>query len=393
MTIFLGILLTFLVFWVVVFVHELWHFLFARLFWVKVEEFGLGIPPRATKLFKDKKWTIYTLNWIPLGWFVNLKWEKFDNNITEDSDTLFSKSYFKQSIIILAGVSMNFLTAIIILAWLFYYWVEPLAINSKIKTNTTTMLIPTLDEAVRWWLLKVDWLLLEPVKWSIAEKNWIIKWDILYSINWKEINTPEEMINIIKYSDSKLFFDIKRDAWFLKIEITPIDWKIGSYVWYNILDADKNFQYKFWILDSIKYSFIEVKNQTLLTFELLWSLFKKITFPNTSYERKEAVESVWWPIALGNLFVDLVKNNVWVKVILVIWILLSINIAAFNLLPIPALDWWRFFIILVNSVIIFIFGKKALDDKVESLVHFVWFVILIILMLLIAFKDIFNIFF
>lgn len=55
MSIFLGILLTFIVLFIVVMVHEFGHFITARLTGMKVEEFGIGIPPRATKIFIDKK--------------------------------------------------------------------------------------------------------------------------------------------------------------------------------------------------------------------------------------------------------------------------------------------------------------------------------------------------
>lgn len=73
MTLFLGILLALLVFFIVVFLHELGHFLVARWSGVKVLEFGIGIPPRLKKLFRDKKGTEWTLNWLPIGGFVRLK--------------------------------------------------------------------------------------------------------------------------------------------------------------------------------------------------------------------------------------------------------------------------------------------------------------------------------
>ena len=50
----------------IIFVHELGHFLAARFFNIRVEEFGIGFPPRAVKLF-ERNGTIYSLNWIPLG--------------------------------------------------------------------------------------------------------------------------------------------------------------------------------------------------------------------------------------------------------------------------------------------------------------------------------------
>lgn len=73
MTIVLGILLALFVFMFIVTIHELGHFLFAKMFGVKVYEFGLGIPPKMMKVFSDKSGTIYTLNWLPLGGFVRLK--------------------------------------------------------------------------------------------------------------------------------------------------------------------------------------------------------------------------------------------------------------------------------------------------------------------------------
>ncbi len=73
MTIIVGIFLTVFVFFCVVFIHELGHFLVARLCGVKVHEFGLGLPPRMLRFFRDKKGTDWTLNWLPLGGFVRLK--------------------------------------------------------------------------------------------------------------------------------------------------------------------------------------------------------------------------------------------------------------------------------------------------------------------------------
>ncbi len=73
MVIFIGICLTLLVFSVIVFFHELGHFLAARRAGIRVEEFGLGIPPRAKTLGTDAYGTEYTLNWLPIGGFVRLK--------------------------------------------------------------------------------------------------------------------------------------------------------------------------------------------------------------------------------------------------------------------------------------------------------------------------------
>lgn len=72
MSLFLGILLTIVVLLIVVMIHELGHFVTARLTGMRVEEFGIGIPPRARSLWTDKKGTEYTLNWLPIGGFVRI---------------------------------------------------------------------------------------------------------------------------------------------------------------------------------------------------------------------------------------------------------------------------------------------------------------------------------
>ncbi len=94
------IIVSILIFSIIVLIHELWHFSTARFFKVKVEEFGLGIPPRAKKLWKDKKGTLYSLNWLPLWGFVKLTWETPDNLIKSEKYNLLNKPYWQQSIII-----------------------------------------------------------------------------------------------------------------------------------------------------------------------------------------------------------------------------------------------------------------------------------------------------
>mgnify|MGYP001942974732 FL=1 len=82
----IGIFVAIFIFSVIVIIHELWHFWAARFFWVKVEEFGLWIPPKARELFTDKKWTKYTLNWLPLWGFVKLTWEAPNTFYVYDSE-------------------------------------------------------------------------------------------------------------------------------------------------------------------------------------------------------------------------------------------------------------------------------------------------------------------
>ena len=117
-----GILITIALFIVVlgslVLVHELGHFLTARLARVRVLEFGVGFPPRA-KVLRSRGETLYTLNWLPIGGFVKLEGE--DGDDSGDPRSFVRASLPVKLIILAAGVAMNLLVAFLIftvIAWL-----------------------------------------------------------------------------------------------------------------------------------------------------------------------------------------------------------------------------------------------------------------------------------
>jgi len=112
------ILLFFLILGSLVLVHELGHFVTARLAGVRVLEFGIGFPPRA-KILRSKGETLYTLNWLPIGGFVKLEGEDGDDG---DDPRSFVRARLPTKLIILvAGVAMNLFVAFFIftmIAWL-----------------------------------------------------------------------------------------------------------------------------------------------------------------------------------------------------------------------------------------------------------------------------------
>jgi len=94
-----------------VLVHEVGHFVTARLFRVRVLEFGVGFPPRA-RVLRDKGETIYTLNWLPIGGFVKLEGE--DGDEADDPRSFAAQPLWKKLVILLAGVVMNLVLAFVI---------------------------------------------------------------------------------------------------------------------------------------------------------------------------------------------------------------------------------------------------------------------------------------
>ncbi len=380
------IIVSILLFSVIVIIHELWHFGASRIFWVKVDEFWLWIPPRAKKIFTDKKWTLYSLNWLPLWGFVRLRWENSSLlKDKKDEGALINKPIWQQIIIILAGVFMNFWLAWIIFSVLFIIWIKPIWINTKIETELNVKLIPTYEQAIESGLLKKElWIILYPVEWSIAEEAWLKEWDILYKINWVDINTQENLIKVIqKNAWKEMIFSINKEK---EIKMIPSEeWKIWSYLSENI-KLNKDFKYEYWILNWVKNWFLETYNQSLLTLKWLSMLAWNIFNPETPEEREEAIQQVSWPIWI----VDFISSSIseWIIFILIIWAIISINLAIFNLLPIPALDWWRFIFIIINWITNKLFWKKTINENIEWLIHILFFIFLIALSLIIAYNDV-----
>jgi len=433
--VFFWIIVAIIIFSIVVLIHELGHFSAARKFWVKVEEFWLWIPPRAKTLFTDKYWTKYTLNWLPLWGFVKLTWEqpntfliydenkkllnneeiekKIKNNkeiyyqnwekikekekneilnkIKENKApyNLMNKPAWQQAIIILAWVFMNFLLASIIFSTLFFIWIKPLWINTQIPTNLELKLIPTYSQAINNGLLiKKAGVLLNPIENSIAQKSGLKENDILLKINNTSINSPQKAIEIIKNNPWKtLTFTIKRDNKVINLNIIPDKKtsKIWAYIGDNI-ELNKDFKYKYWLLNSIKYWILETYNQSLLTLKWIGILIKKIINPQKPEERQEALNQMSWPIWI----VDFISNSLsnWFIFLLVITAIISINLWVFNLLPIPALDGWRFIFIVINWLLIKVFWRKIISTNTENIIHVIFFIILIALSLLIWYNDI-----
>ncbi len=96
-------------------VHEMGHFLAAKMFGIKVEEFGIGYPPRAWRIGKIGE-TVYTLNWLPFGGFVKIYGESLGEEVpvAERRRALVSQSAWKQAIVFVAGVAFNMLFAFVL---------------------------------------------------------------------------------------------------------------------------------------------------------------------------------------------------------------------------------------------------------------------------------------
>lgn len=131
-----------------VLLHELGHFITAKKNGVKVLEFGIGIPPRVCKLRKDKSGTQYTLNLIPLGGFVRLKGEDPKDEADFNAKDSFIKAKLgKKTIILIAGVCMNIITARVLFTAIFTMGTQPISVlpENALSSTQNSYLMPTVD--------------------------------------------------------------------------------------------------------------------------------------------------------------------------------------------------------------------------------------------------------
>ena len=398
MAIFIGIILALCVFFLVVFLHELWHFLVARWSGVKVHEFGIGIPPKLIRIFRDKKGTDWTLNWIPLGGFVRLKGEHFSDPESREKDAFPRATWWQQVAILLAGVTMNFLLAGFLFGVLFYHGTEPLTVHIRelapnallSRVGQGTQLIPifdTLEQAeTSSVLVRAPWVALDPLPNSLAAQAGIQRGDILLSMNGTALSTPEDIGTILAVSQWPINLEILRWAEKIQISLTPLEGKIGAYIAPNITLS----RYQYGALDSLAHGMIEVHRQIGFSLRTFGAIISTSFSRESSAEQKqEAVAGVGGPVAIGRVFVGLADYGIQIRSLIILTAMISLSLWVFNLLPFPALDGGRCLIVLVNQAIHMVNPRFKISPQIEQIIHSLWFMLLILASILITWKDIF----
>jgi len=338
-----------------VFVHELGHFVAARKNGVKVEEFGFGFPPR---MFGVKRGdTIYSLNWIPLGGFVKIKGEAGENR--EDADSFAHKKIWQRALILASGVLMNFVLAAVLLSFGFMIGL-PQAIDgengyARIR-DAKIQIIQVLDGT--------------PAKEAKIETG-----DTLLSIDGVKI---EEISQMQDYVAGKIGVPVKmifdRSGGEIEKEVTPVflpetgRGSIGvgllksgivSYPWYLSL----------WKGAEATASF--TGNVIIAFYELIKNLI---------VAQKVSVD-LSGPVGIAVLTGQVARMGF--IYLLQFTAMLSINLAVINFLPFPALDGGRIIFLIIEKI-----RRRPVSQKIENLVHNIGFAMLMVLILLVTYRDV-----
>ncbi|MEK7495151.1 MAG: M50 family metallopeptidase [Patescibacteria group bacterium] len=348
---------------ILVLVHELGHFLMAKKMGVKVEEFGIGLPP---KLFGIKKGeTLYTVNLLPIGGFVKLFGEEYDDLDRKDKSrlvptnknrTFVNKKPWQKTLIVLGGVLGNFL-----LGWFIFSYL----VTQGIPVPTNNVIVEKVTKN-------------SPASMAgLKEKDVITK--LIYnnkSINLTSANTLIEETK--KSAGKKIKLFVQRNQQQLTIDLVPrvnppkgegpLGIAITSFIekkypWYT----------------APYYGLIEAFSITSkISSELGKMLFNLITF------QKQNVD-VAGPIGIANLAGQAVKfgRNAFLEFLA----LLSLNLAIINILPFPALDGGRLVFVLYEG-----FTKKKPNKDFEKYTNLIGFVVLLSLAALITVNDVIKLF-
>lgn len=379
-----------LMFMVLIILHELWHFTAARKSGVKVLEFGIWIPPKICKLWKDKKGTEYTANAIPLGWFCSLKWEDPSNPEEFNApDSFMSAKFWKKIVILLWWVTANFLVAWVLFTVIFTAWTQPLSIlpENSIKWESHSLLMPTYSYLQELWLMEweeseVPLIVTSTISGYLVEDLWLQEWDQITAVNWLAVNSRNLWQTLKDSIWKEITVEYTRDWETLQWNATcPID----SCILWITYASSKSLE-----LQPIKYPFHkamwmwlkEIWAQRKLTFSSLWTVLKK-AFSADKTQRQDSLNSLSGPVWVIVILKELMYSGDW-TVYLAFAGMISLALAIFNILPIPALDGWRTLSVIIQKV----FGlKKEKYFTIEWYVNTVFFIILMWLWILIIYND------
>lgn len=375
-----------------VFIHELGHFTAAKKLWVKVLEFGMGIPPKVARLWTDKWGTEYTLNAIPLWGFVRLKGEDpTDKDDFHAPDSFVSVSLRRKAIILLAGIAVNLAFAFVLLTAIFSVWLSPesllLTQENATNKNLQTFLYPSytyLDEAG--FLTGSAWnaVVAGILSGGIADTAWFLSWDVIAAINNIPVNSITLYWNLAQNMWKEFVATITRD--WISQELTMTCPDINCMLWIYITSPNSTVEVlpiKYWFVAAMWVAWQEMLYHSKMTFSVLWDLFWWMFSWNTKLV-KETASQFSWPVAIVGILTQIL-NRSGITMFLYLVALISLALAVFNLLPIPALDGGR----LLGMIIMHTFSiQKEKYYKIEWYINAFFFLLLMIAGIAIIIKDI-----
>ncbi|MBQ3475248.1 MAG: site-2 protease family protein [Bacilli bacterium] len=361
------LILFILILGLIIFIHELGHFIFAKKAGIYVYEFSLGFGPKLFSFRRKNDETEYMIRLIPLGGYVALAGETYEEEepaekeekkdkkskkedtkeeiVVPEDKKLYNKSFLRQFSVMVAGVFNNFLLGLLLL------FIIGLAYGSSFSTNELIGLkegYPLYELGARDGdkITKINGK-------SISDFDDVLT-QIAISGEGKEITVTYSSNGKENTSKLKPTYDKKEKKYFYGIATKTIN-ETGP-------------------ISALKYAFYKFK-----------SIFKQLIIIIISlFTGKLGINSLSGPVGIYQV-VGIAKSSM--ESLLYLTAYLSINVGFMNILPFPAFDGGRAFLLIIEKI-----TKKKVPLKVETIINNIGFILLMGLMVYITIKDVLNLF-
>ena len=374
---------TFLIFFLIlstlVFIHEFGHFITAKGFGIKVEEFGFGLPPRLWG--KKRGETLYSINALPFGGFVKLLGEDAEENTPAvyDPRSFSAKKPWQRAVVLVAGVSMNVLLGIV-LYYVFFTF-----------TNFKSLTMPLLfDYDFKFGQEKITNTVISGfAENSLAKKAGLEVGEAVIEINGEPVYTVTDIKEKLKTKPNQKIKVLVMDVISLKrtlktVELTTISNDEGEGLLGVALSKAVTLSY-------------EGSNKALAgvlhSYNILsYSMSTMGSIINTSVKEKDASglsESVSGPIGIFGVvgsILDYGGKEAFLGIIDLMAVL-SLSLAFLNIMPFPALDGGRLVFVLIEGI-----TRKKVSPTIENFMHKWGMIALLGLIVLVTVKDIASVF-
>ncbi|UOF92127.1 RIP metalloprotease RseP [Fodinisporobacter ferrooxydans] len=326
-----------------VFVHELGHFLFAKWSGVQVDAFAVGFGPAIVKFRFGE--TVYRLNWIPLGGYVQMAGEFGEDGSTSENPRLFyNRPIYARIAVIVAGVLFNVIAAVLMLSVAYIGYGQQAGPG---QPANQIVINKVLDG-------------------SPAAKSGLHNGDHVVSINGQPITSYDMFTNILQSSQS-VQLGVERTNQHLQISVTPQGQGNQKKIGVEITAIQ---QAPFF--ENIK----QAMKQTWGMIVMIVSGLKQMITGHVS------MADVAGPVKIIQITGQ--ASQAGFPNLLFFLSLLSVNLAVLNILPLPALDGGRLVVLLIEMIR----GGKRLRMEVEAMINTIGFAVLILLMILVTIKDV-----
>jgi regulator of sigma E protease len=342
-------------------VHEFGHFLVAKLTGVRVEEFGIGYPPRALSL---GTWggTEYTINWLPFGGFVRLYGDEETSQMGHGSYQKASRGV--RALILVAGVAMN-----AVLAWLLFAWALHLGIAQVIDT-------PVPGETAHLYIADV-------VPGSPAAASGIAMGDELVDLQDQAGEHISELSpsGVVEFVSSRAGKELVLTYVHVGATSTAIVRPANAVVPGEAhrpalgigvaLVATRNLSWP----DAFAQSFTLTGSYFGATIDGVWTLI------SGAFTGHAPIDQVVGPVGLVSVIGEAAHNGLGTVIKLAAFI--SVNLAIINLIPIPALDGGRLALLAIEAVL-----RRPAPRLAVQVINTFGVALLMLLMIVVTYHDI-----